>query len=171
MVVAAVLAGCGDNLLPSGEDKRPPVQAGTVGSAVGQQAPAFSTADITGTAVTLADALGGRQGVVLYFTMWCPICDSHMNNMRAYVAPNFPQVGFYLVDYVSGSVADAAAAAAANGFGGGSIAVLTDVSRQLTTNFQGTMGTTIVIDGTGIVRMNEDYRDGTRLQAVLASLP
>jgi hypothetical protein len=33
------------------------------------------------------------------------------------------------------------------------------------------MGTTVVVDNTGIIRMNEDFRDGTRLQATLAGLP
>jgi hypothetical protein len=33
------------------------------------------------------------------------------------------------------------------------------------------MGTTVVIDKAGVVRMNEDYKDGLRLQAVLAGLP
>ena len=166
----ALLAGCGDNLIPSGEDKRPAVQAGTTGSAVGQLAPAFSVPDIGSAAVTLTDALAGRQGIVLYFSMWCPVCDSHMNNMRSYVAPNFPQVGFYIVDYVSGSISDAASAAAASGFSGGGISVLADISHQLAAAYMGTMGTTIVIDSAGIVRMNEDYRDGTRLSAVLANL-
>ncbi len=171
LLFTLLMAGCGDNLLPSGEDKRPSVQAGTAGSSVGQLAPAFSVPDINGTTVTLTDALSGKQGIVLYFSMWCPICDSHMNNLRSYVAPNFPNVGFYIVDYVSGSVADAASAAAASGFAGGTIGVLSDVAHQLTGAYQGTMGTTIVIDNTGTVRLNEDYRDGIRLQAVLASLP
>jgi hypothetical protein len=91
--------------------------------------------------------------------------------MRSSVVPNFPNVGFYIVDYVSGSVSDAASAASSNGYAGGSITVLADVAHQLTNSYQGTMGTTIVIDSTGIVRMNEDYRDGSNLQAVLASLP
>jgi hypothetical protein len=33
------------------------------------------------------------------------------------------------------------------------------------------MGTTVVIDRTGTVRMNEDFKDGTRLQTVLTALP
>jgi hypothetical protein len=37
--------------------------------------------------------------------------------------------------------------------------------------FQATMGTTVIIDSTGIVRMNEDYRDGSRLESVLTGLP
>jgi peroxiredoxin len=171
LLLCSTLAACGDNLVPSGEDKRPTVQAGTPGSAVGQLAPAFSVSNINGNTVTLANALTGKQGIVLYFTMWCPICDSHMSNMRSTVVPNFPNVGFYIVDYVSGSVSDAASAAAANGYAGGLFTVMSDAAHQLTGSYQGTMGTTIVIDNTGIVRMNEDYRDGSNLKSVLAALP
>ncbi|HEY5973165.1 MAG TPA: redoxin domain-containing protein, partial [Geobacteraceae bacterium] len=69
------LSACGDNLFPSGEDKRPTVQPGTTGPAVGQNAPAFTVSDTAGASVTLASALAGKKGIVLYFTMWCPICD------------------------------------------------------------------------------------------------
>lgn len=170
-----VFAACGDNLNPSGEDKRTAVVAGSTGGAVSQKAPDFSVSDINGSTVTLADTLTGRKGVVFYFTMWCPICDSHTNNMRGYVAPLFPDVGFYLVDYVSGTVSDSASAAAGAGFNGGSIATLADTSHILQNNFQvdmkpATMGTTIVIDSSGIIRMNEDYRDGSRLKAELSKL-
>jgi len=33
------------------------------------------------------------------------------------------------------------------------------------------MGTTVVIDSAGIVNMNEDYKDGVKLRAVLGELP
>lgn len=169
LVVLLTLAGCGDNLLPSGSDKRPAVIAGSTGSAVGQKAPDFSVTDSNGTAVSLASALATRKGIVLYFTMWCPICDSHMSNMRDKI-PSFPDVGFYAVDYVSGSVAEAAGSASANGFAS-SYLILADTGHQLLNTFQATMGTTVIIDNTGIVRMNEDYRDGAHLGSVLAGLP
>jgi peroxiredoxin len=164
------LAGCGDNLSPSGADKSPVVVAGSAGSSVTQKAPDFSVPDTAGAPVTLASALAGRKGIVLYFTMWCPICDSHMSNLRAFIAPLHPDVGFYLVDYVSGSVTGAASAAQASGYGGGSFTVLADIGMALLGAYQGTMGMTVVIDSTGVVRMNEDYRDGVRLQSVLGQL-
>ncbi len=164
-------AGCGDNLFPSGEDKRPAVQAGSSGGNVSQKVPDFAVADITGATVTLASSLAGKKGAVFYFTMWCPICDSHMSNMRSTITPLFPDVNFYLVDYVSGSVSGAAGAASANGYSGGVFVTLADVNHTLENNFQGTMGTTVVVDNTGIIRLNEDFRDGTRLQATLAALP
>jgi peroxiredoxin len=171
LLALLTLAGCGDNLFPSGNDKRPPVQPGTTGPAVGQNAPDFSVSDTSGATVTLASALTGRKGIVLYFTMWCPICDSQMSNMRSSVMPSFPGVGFYLVDYVSGSVAAAGSAAAAAGYAGGGFTILADVGQVLLGSYQGTMGTTVVIDSTGIVRMNEDYQNGARLVAVLGALP
>lgn len=171
LVLLGLLTGCGDNLIPSGEDKRPPVQQGSTGPAVGQKAPDFAVPDTGSTTVNLTSALAGRKGIVLYFTMWCPICDAHMSNMRSTVVPAFPAVGFYLVDYVSGTVADAGNAAAASGYLGGSLTTLADTGHLLLNAYQGTMGTTVVIDSTGIVRMNEDYKDGSRLQAVLAALP
>jgi hypothetical protein len=166
-----VSAGCGDNLFPSGEDKRPAVQVGSNGSAVSQKAPDFAVSDTNHAPVTLASSLAGRKAAVFYFTMWCPICDIHMSNMRSVITSLYPDVNFYLVDYVSGSVSVAASAASANGYAGGVFATLADVNHTLENNFQGTMGTTVVVNSTGVILMNEDYRDGTRLQAVLSGLP
>ena len=171
LLLVCLLAGCGDNLIPSGDDRRPPVQPGTIGPAVGQKAPDFSVSDTGGATVTLASALAGRRGIVLYFTMWCPICDAHMNIMRSTIVPAFPTVGFYLVDYVSGSVSGALEAATAAGYAGGSFTILADLGQVLLGSYQATMGTTVVIDSTGIVRMNEDFQDGSRLTATLAALP
>jgi peroxiredoxin len=171
MLILFCLAGCGDNLFPSGEDKRPSIQAGSSGGGVSQKAPDFSVPDISGTAATLASTIAGKKGAVFYFTMWCPICDIHMNSIRSSVAPSFPDVNFFLVDYVSGSIAGAASSASTNGYTGGVFTTLADTDHTLTNTFQGTMGTTVVIDSTGTVRMNEDYRDGANLRSSLAALP
>jgi hypothetical protein len=87
------------------------------------------------------------------------------------VIPSFPGVGFYLVDYVSGTVFDAGAAALADGYTGVGFTVLADTGHALMNGLQGTMGTTVVIDAAGVIRLNEDYRDGARVKAVLAALP
>jgi peroxiredoxin len=170
LLVVILLSGCGDNLIPSGEDKRPVGQPGTIGAAVGQNAPDFSVTSSTGTVVTLATALAAKKGVVLYFTMWCPICDSHMSRMRDNIIPQFPDVGFYAVDYVAASIADARSSELANGYGGSGFTTLADYLHILTQGYQGTMGTTVVIDRSGVIRMNEDFRDGTRLTSILAGL-
>lgn len=171
LALLLTLAGCGDNLLPSSEDKRPPVEAGSSGGNTSQKAPEFAVPDINGATVTLASSLAGRKGAVFYFTMWCPICDVHSSHLQELTIPQFPDVGFYLVDYVSGTVADAASAARADGYAGGAFSILADTGHILYNEFQATMGTTVVIDSNGIIQMNEDYKDGTKLQSVLAALP
>ena len=92
--------GITDDLNTSGEDERPIVEAGTIGTQVGQQSPDFSLFDTLGNSRGLYDELTkpGVTGVVLYYTMWCPICEVHMDLMRASVIPNFPTVSFFLVD-------------------------------------------------------------------------
>ncbi len=86
LVMLPLLSAC-DDLHPSSEDKRPPVVPGTPGSSVGQLAPNFSLFDTLNNTVTpVPDELVGADGVVLYFTMWCPICDSHMSHMRCRIS-------------------------------------------------------------------------------------
>jgi peroxiredoxin len=172
LVVFFSLISCGgSDLFPSGEDKTPAVVGGSTGSAVGQKGPDFSVPDTKGGTVTLASALASRKAMVLYFTMWCPICDSHMSHMLAATIPSFPDVGFFAVDYVSGTVTAALSSEIANGFADTPFSVLADTNHTLLQNYQATMGTTIVIDSGGIVRMNEDYKDGARLTSVLSILP
>jgi peroxiredoxin len=171
-----ILTGCGNmmgDLNPSGNDKRPAVQSGTIGPAVGQNAPDFTISNTSGSSVTLSSELTGTavKGVVLYFTMWCPICDVHMSNMRSTQIPSFPNVRFFAVDYVSGTVADARNSEIWNGYAGSGFTVLADTVQTALGLYQATMGTTVVIDRTGVIRMNEDYKDGTRLQTILADLP
>jgi peroxiredoxin len=170
------VAGCGgmiEDLAPSGRDQRPAVIPGTSGPHVGQNAPDFTLPDTLGGSFTLSSVVTttGVRGAVFYFTMWCPICDSHQMNMLTYVLPSYPDVRFFLVDYVSGSVADAANAELTSGYWGSGFTVLADVDQSVLNLYQATMGITVVVDTTGIVRMNEDYKDGVRLQNVLAGLP
>ena len=54
---------------------------------------------------------------------------------------------------------------------GAGFAVLADTQQSVLNLYQATMGTTVVIDKNGVVQMNEEYTDGTRLQTILASLP
>jgi peroxiredoxin len=169
-----LLGACGemaDDLTPSGKDQRPTFAAGTVGWGVGQNAPPFSTPDINNTTVDLAAALSGKKGAVLYFTMWCSICDGHMMDTVDNVMPDFADVGFFAVDYLTGSVTQAKEAASNAGYLNSGFTILADLNRQLARDYNATMGTTIVIDSSGVVRMNEDYKDGARLRIALAELP
>jgi len=169
LLIVAGCEGVTDDLIPAGYDNRPEVDAGTIGTQVGQQSPDFAMLDTLGNSRGLFDELSRARGVVLYFNMWCPICDAHASHMRAQVMPNFPNVRFFLIDYVTGSVANSRAAQLSNGYA--SMEVLVDTDQAVFDLYQASMGTTIVIDSAGIVHMNEDYKDGVKLADVLATLP
>jgi peroxiredoxin len=176
VLLLVLIAGCGDmmdDLAPSGSDMRPSVQCGVTGPGICQNAPDFTLIDTLGNTVMLSSVVSttGLRGSVLYFTMWCPVCDMHMSHMRANVMPAFPDVRFFAVDYVSGSVADARSAEISAGYDGSGITVLADTQQTVLGLYQATMGTTVVIDANGVVRMNEDYKDGAKLSAVLSALP
>ena len=175
LLLLVMVSGCGDmmnDLDPSGGNKLPPVQPGTTGPAVGQNAPDFTLTDVLGNSVTLSTAVTttALQGVVLYFTMWCPVCDTHMSHMRNSEIPGFPGIRFYAVDYVSGSVADARNAEVSNGYAGSGFTVLADTQQTVLNLYQATMGTAVVIDSSGVIRLNEDFKDGARFHAVLFGL-
>ena len=174
LIVSYGLAGCDgmtDDLLPTGDDERPYVEAGTIGTQVGQQSPDWSLYDTLGNSRGLYDELTKPDvtGVVLYFTMWCPICEAHMQDMRIEVIPNFPTVKFFLVDYVSGTITNSRHAQEDSNYT--DIETLVDTGQEVLDLYQATMGTTVVIDSAGIVRMNEDYKDGVKLTETLQALP
>jgi peroxiredoxin len=167
IILLFFLTGC-DDLDPSSEDKRPPVDTTTIGPAVGQIAPDFSLFDTLGNPITMSAELTSAQGVVLYYTMWCPICDSHMSHMRSQIIPDFPNVKFFIIDYVSGTIELSREAQLSNGYA--DLNVLVDNIQEVLTLYQATMGTTVVIDNAGTVRMNEDYKDGIKLTETLTAL-
>jgi hypothetical protein len=92
-----------------------------------------------------------------------------MAHIRSQLIPEFPNVRFLVIDYVTGSVAASRAAQLANGYA--SFTVLADSDQALHDTFKGSMGITVVIDGAGIVKMNEYYKDGRKLRETLAALP
>ena len=167
VILLLSLTGCYD-LDPSSEDMRPPVDSTTIGPSVGQIAPDFSLFDTLGKPVTMSAELTGADGIVMYYTMWCPICDSHMSHMRSQIIPNYPNVKFFIIDYVSGTIELSREAQLSNGYA--DLTVLVDNIQEVLTLYQATMGTTVVIDNAGTVRMNEDYKDGVKLNETLASL-
>jgi peroxiredoxin len=175
-IAIVLIAGCGsmkDDLCPSGEDKQPAVTPGSTGYLPGQIAPDFTVPDMFGNNVTLSSVVTttGVQGAVLYFTMWCPVCWNHMDDMLNVQIPSFPNVRFYAVDYVNGTIADVQQSAFNTGYGNTALTILADTQNIVENLYHGTMGITIVVDSAGIVRMNEDYKDGVRLHNVLAGLP
>ena len=168
ILLVALLTGCGD-LNPSPDDLRPPVDTSQIGSSVGQPAPDFALFDTLGNPVTMSAELSGADGIVLYFTMWCPICDSHMSHLRTQVIPNFPKVKFFIIDFVSGTISDSLTAQEINGYT--DLTVLVDDAQEVLNLYDANMGITVVIDSTGIVRMNEYYKDATKLIDTLTALP
>jgi len=160
----------GDSLNPSGEDMREDVEVGVTGSDAGQNAPDFTVYDSLGNSVTLSTELASTDGVVLYFTMWCPTCSSHQDHMLDTVIPDYPNVKFLLVDYVSGSLDATRRTEISNGISTTEFTTLADSDKEILDLYNGTMATTIVIDSSGVVLLNEDYKDGAKLAEALASL-
>jgi peroxiredoxin len=172
LVGLLLLAGCGgmgNDLFPSDADQRPPVVPGTVGPAVGQLAPDFTLTGVDGRPVSLHSVLASAPGAVLYFTMWCPICDAHMSDMQVNAIPAFPDVPFFALDYVSGSVEAARSAQLGAGWGTTSFTVLADVGASVEGFYQAPMAV-VVVDRDQVVRMNGEYT-WPRLRAVLEALP
>lgn len=160
-----LLSGCNDimdDLNPSGQDQRDTYNASSIGSHPGETAPDFAVYDTLDNPFLLSAELASTDAIVLYFNMWCPICDSHMSHMRSQVIPNYSNVRFYFVDYVSAITSVSRSAQLSNGYGTSDILV-DDINHTVTDLYNATMGTTIVINTGGIVLMNEDYKDGSKL--------
>jgi peroxiredoxin len=165
--------GCGsmtDDLRPSSDDKRIVADSSTTGYSVGQEAPFFSVPSVNGGVVTLDDELTRADAVALYFTMWCPICDSHMTHLLRNAVKKFPGVSFIVVDYVSGSASGAKSMAASTGYLNTPFTIVADTDGSLLNMFNATMGTTIVINKSKLVVMNEDYKQGDELRRALEEL-
>ncbi len=174
--IAVALSGCDmeEDLLASDEDRRPDVVAGSVGHMPGQVVADFSVSDSRGNLFTLSDHLAGGSEpadvVVLYFTMWCPICLGHSDHIYNQVMPQFRTRGtvvYALVDYVSGSVSASRASEVANGYAGSDFITLVDADLKLLDQFNGAMGTVVVIDSDATILLNEDYRTGAALVETL----
>jgi peroxiredoxin len=169
----ALLTACGvagDNLLPSGSDMHQTAVAGTIGSGTNQNTPALTLPDLNGGTFSLAAETAAGKTVVIYFTMWCPICDEHQQDIQSAVMPNKPSVEYVLIDYVSGSVAASSAARDGAGWSVSPFRTLVDNGSALSA-FHATMATTVVVDKNGVVRMNELYKTSSFLLNVLGSVP
>jgi peroxiredoxin len=153
-----LITGCVEDLNPERKDKR---------TALGKSANFISTTTFNQD-VDLSDELLTHDAVVLYFTMWCPICDGHMSHIRKEVMNNYPNVRFLIVDYVSGSIAQSKALQRANGYT--NLTVLVDNKQTLLNQFNATMATVVVINDQTNLLLNEDYKNGARLINVLNNI-
>lgn len=163
-ILCLLLIACNEDLSPSSSDKRESIQVGSSGNQVGQIAEDFSALDTQGNLLSLSDELANNDAVLLYFTMWCPVCDSHMSIIRETLKPNFPNINFINIDYVSGSADQASANQIANGYR--SETVLADPSHALTDQFGGDMSVTIVINSENEILMNEGFKYSKVLEAL-----
>jgi hypothetical protein len=174
IILILLLSACADvldDLKPSGADKRGSYDVSTTGYHPGQTAPEFAAFDTLNNTFLLSAEIVGADGIVIYFTMWwCPVCDLHTSHMRAKVIPLYPAVKFYFIDYVSGIVSVARAAQLSNGYASSNVLV-DDTNHTVAQLYNGTMGSIIVIDRNGVVRMNEYYESGARLIEELNLLP
>ncbi|MCP4076285.1 MAG: redoxin domain-containing protein [Gammaproteobacteria bacterium] len=172
-----VLTACGDisdDLNPSDNDQREDVVAGSIGNMPGQMVADFTIKDSLGNDFILSEFLAGgatpADVIVLYFTMWCPICLSHSDHLNNFIIPQFENRGtviYGLVDYVSGSVSITRASEQANGFVNSDFITLADENQLLFNQLNAAMGTVVVIDNDGTILLNEDYRTGTALADIL----
>lgn len=173
-----LVASCGGDLNPSGADMRPVVVAGSTGTEPTQISPDFTLQNSYGANVTLSDYFTGGanpvDAVVLYFTMWCPICMSHSDHMLYTIMPKYAgrvgKAAYVLVDYVSGSVAGTRASEIVNGYNGSPFVVLADSSQSVFNMYNAAMGTVIVMDKNGQIIIKEDYRSGAKLDSTLGAL-
>jgi len=157
------MTGCQEDLLPS-NDQLASNSIAEVGSTLDDINFTLSTGDTQ----NLSDRLQNADAIVLYFTMWCPVCDSHMNHIRQHIRDDYPNVDFIFVDYVSGSVSASYGAQRSSGYS--DFDVLADINDVLQNRLGGTMATTVVVDKNFIVRMNEEFKTGSQLTAMLDQL-
>lgn len=174
--LSLVLVGCDiqDDLLPDSNDQRSAVIPGSIGNMPTQIAADFTIKDSLNNDFVLSENLAGGSApadiIVLYFTMWCPVCLSHTDYIYNSIIPQFSSRGtvvYGLVDYVSGSVAATRATEIANGYAGSSFTVLVDENQNLMNQFNGSMAIVIVINSDGTILLNEDFRDGEALIDIL----
>ncbi len=116
----------------------------------------------------LSDQLVTFDAVVLYFTMWCPVCDSHMQHIRSHLIPTYPNVKFVIVDYVSGSHNHSRASQLNSGYS--DFDIISDTDDFLQYTLQGTMGSIVVIDKGFEVKLNEYFKNDLALKFLLDSL-
>ncbi|NVK36502.1 MAG: redoxin domain-containing protein [Gammaproteobacteria bacterium] len=157
------LSGCEEDLMPSND----PIHHG-ISSKEGEVIDDLSFAFTNDYSDTLSNRLTAHDGVILYFTMWCPVCDSHMSQLRSRIQTQYPDVDIIFVDYISKSVAYAKDAQQALGYT--DFPVAADVNDTLENYFNGTMATTVIIDKNFVVRFHQVFKTSDEIIGVLNTL-
>ena len=163
LIMVLFITGCQEDLMPSND----PIESTLVsreGEVIDDLALTFSD----GTSGSISERLSTHDAVVLYFTMWCPICDAHMSHIRNQIQPQYNNVDFIFVDYVSGSIVETMNVQRASGYT--DFDVIADINNELETYFNGTMATTIIIDKNFIVKLNSLFKTGNEIKDKLDTL-
>jgi len=158
------------DLFPAANDLRSTQTADFPGK-TGATSLDFTLTEKSGQNTSFGSYIPSGRGIVLYFTMWCSVCASHVDHMRTTIIPFYPNVTFIVVDYVSGSLTEVNSLANNSGLINPPPVVVADLNDELENYFGGTMGKTVVIDSNFKIIMNEDYRNGDNLAAALSTLP
>ena len=151
-----LIAGCQEDLLPS-NDQLESNSVAEVGSTLEDLSFDLSTDEQQ----SLSNRLQDSDAVVLYFTMWCPVCDSHMSHIRQSIQPNYPNVDFVFVDYISGSISASRGAQESSGYT--DFDVIADFDDVLQNRLGGNMAITLVVDKNFVVQLNEEFKTGSQL--------
>ncbi|MFT6153686.1 MAG: peroxiredoxin [Bermanella sp.] len=154
------ITGCQEDLFPS-NDQLPENATAIVGTTTDD----FSFTLSTSNTELISSRLQTADAVVLYFTMWCPVCDSHMQYIRNNFRTEYNNVEFIFVDYVSGSINFSSRSQRSSGYS--DFDVIADIDDNLQAIFSGTMATTVVIDKNFIIKMNEAFKTGDKLKSTL----
>ena len=168
LVLVSLLMACGD-MLPSSDDERSAVVAGSEGHLPTQKAKDFTLTRTDEQAVTLSSYLDAgsdpADGILVYFTMWCSTCAAHTSDIVSTIKPLFADknVHFLIVDYVSGSIADTITEKESNISDSWGLEVLSDYQNIVKDQLHGGMGVTVVIDSDGTVLYNQDYGNGLKV--------
>ncbi|NRA24577.1 MAG: hypothetical protein HRU08_08900 [Oleispira sp.] len=155
LLISFLLTACLEDLTPESKDLR------SMSDEDPSHAENFIATTTLNQSIMLKDELLTHDAVVLYFTMWCPLCDSHMSHIRSHVINHYPNVAFYMVDYVSGNISQSRSSQVANGYK--DLTLLVDNLQSLLNTFDATMASVVVIDNHNSILLNEDYKDGSRL--------
>lgn len=153
------VSGCMEDLSPDSKDLRDNKE---------QVAKEFTVDSTRNKAVSLSDSMKDKDAVVLYFTMWCSLCNYHMEYIDSHFVPRYSNVKFLMVDYINGSISLAKNSQQENSYVGST--VLADIDNILQDAFSGTMATVVVINKQNKILLNEDFKDGQRLAEILDSL-
>lgn len=163
LICILVITGCQEDLIPSND----PIESSQA-TREGEMITDFSFMLSDGSTSSINERLSTHDAVVLYFTMWCPVCDGHMSYIRNQIKPQYDNVDFIFVDYVSGSVSEALGIQQSSGYT--DFSVIADINNDIETYFNGTMATTIIIDKNFVVRLNGLFKTGNEISDTLNNI-